>query len=64
MQKFYEISNSQKPRHFDRFKKTCPNGNFGVKNEGKSREKMYDCPDTVVPKVYSADSKGSVDTFL
>ena len=32
---------------------------------GKSKEKeMYDCPDTVVPKVYSAESKGSVDTFL
>jgi len=47
------------------FKKTCPNGKFWVENEGKSREKkMYHCPDTVVLKVYSAGSKGSMDIFL
>jgi hypothetical protein len=64
-QKFYEISNSKKPSHFNRLKKTCPNGKFWVENEGKSREKeMYHCPDTVVPKVYSAGSKGSMDIFL
>jgi hypothetical protein len=42
----------KKPWHFNTFKKTCPDGNFWVKNEGRLREKeMYVCPDTVVPSV-------------